>query len=201
MSNIRNKIAAVCVWGAAFGAILPAPAAAQDRSAAEAASEVATGMKTGFGFSGITDLVDWEYLYGQMDSSAKEALGVSSAEELRRYNEDFYSHPADIVMRQVVASGENISPEQAVSIARQTEEQIARNNHRLTQAKFTIDKSAVSGNSAVVSMKAVIDNNESRFDLYLRENRGRWLLTQFPPAVELEPPPPDGSGGPKAQVR
>lgn len=174
--------------------------AAEAETPGEAVQDIVAGLKSGGGYGAILENVDWDFIFSQMPDSARQSLAVNSPDDLRRYNREFYRNPGAAIMRRALEPDSGISPERAGAMAQQTEEHVAKNNHRLAAADYSIGQVQAGGGLAVVAVTISIDGNTTESNFNLRQSGAGWKLSEYPPPITIEAAPPEASGarGPRA---
>jgi hypothetical protein len=142
-----------------------------------------TEMKAEGGFASMLKFVHWETAFARMDPAERNAMGVTTPEDLRKVTHAFLEDPARALTDRMEGSIAKMSEDRQVLVRKVIEEQQARlqeklqtASRRMAESEYEIGAVEVSGDTATVELKSTFNEVQTSKNIILTLIDGTWYL-------------------------
>jgi len=150
-------------------------------------SMLAAMKKTGSPVA-LADFVHWETAFQSLEQEERDALQITSPEELKAFYEKTMTNPVAAMHDAVKTKLESLPTEKRKALEQQLErgyelarQKVEDRRARITSSSYTVDGESIDGNQATVQVTARFEANgakKTKVDyVELQRFNGRWLLS------------------------
>jgi hypothetical protein len=162
----------------------------------EAVRAIVQKMKSTGDLSPLVDQVDWDARFSQMSTDEKNALGFSSAEEMKEhYRSRATANGADIVekFKKDQGAAKYTGSDPASEVAEEADRQRRDNRNRLSGTTYTVLRAENKGDGKylVTVLKRYKEESEE-VQMMMHQSGGSWLMDS---GAALNPAPAKLAGG------
>lgn len=163
---------------------VPKPTVAGSRNPTQTVLSLIQELKASEDPTVVLKYVAWDVAFEKLAPNQKSALGIDSAEGLRKYYLEFYTNPNLVFIRDIKKRLENFPPPKREELRKfiLTQESVRVAPQRYTRIQdqyFEIVSEKVENASAEVELSISEKGEYSRLTLFLVPIKGHWLLECF----------------------
>lgn len=168
------------IAGLALILVIPACALAED-GPHETMENIVASLKKTPGIAGIADFVHWETAFNEVPAPQRQEMGITSAQELRKFYIEAQSDPGAIIRRQMKQRG--VPPQQAdvleqqiAALSQNLKQRMQQQHERVMRTKFEIGDTEIHGDEAKIALTTTLDGKSKEDVVTLKNYDGHWLL-------------------------